>query len=134
MNITSIKNLRTAICCFAVGTLAIPLALNGQDYHQNKGAVLLAKSTRPVSEAKEAVGQGHARHAMACANCKDVAVERVVKTKPHIQKTVSGVKHLCEACRTDISYTGHGKQKTRVLTHLCGNCSSEHDHGAVKGS
>ena len=63
--------------------------------------------------------------AMSCAKCKTVTVTYLKSVGKNKSILVPGTKHLCPGCETEITFTGHGKGKERVLKHSCQACGDE---------
>jgi len=63
--------------------------------------------------------------AMSCSKCKTITLTYLKSVGKNKSIFVPGTKHLCPGCETEITFTGHGKGKERVLKHSCQACGDE---------
>jgi len=62
--------------------------------------------------------------AMACPKCKTVTLTHVKTEKGHIKTTTSTEEDVCPGCDQKFTLVGEGKEKHKVVTHVCKKCGS----------
>jgi len=129
MNTSFVSLTRASLCtCFALALIA---AAPVKSFAQDKGATKqLELSNTAISKFintstdLEGLDTGD-QMVMSCPKCKDVMVTTVSKPqKGAYKETKTFTQHLCPGCKTTIEFVGHGKNKTRKVTHTCSMCGS----------
>lgn len=125
---------RRIVAALGIATL---MTLPSTGIAQPKGAERLLKLNRPATPAALQSDRAGAPAPRLCPRCTDtwVKVTTPAFKGAHPRETHLVKQHACPGCGTERITTGHGKNRTTDILHVCTTCGSTgRNGGALEGS